>query len=261
MGKASSAKKVARAAKAGGRVRVSTQRNLLFPSVMAAVIILGTFLVVYGRSQRTDSAKADPPIANVDHWHTAYGVYICDKFLEPLNDQNDELGIHTHGDGVIHVHPFYSSSSGTNARLKLFFDTTKTKISDDKLDLGSLGSWEEGKDKCGDQDAELQVKVWRSPGDEKPETFLRNFGSIRFLNDREVMTIAFVPKDTDVPQRSESVAQLDQLTDVDSGVTGGATTTAGAAGATTTVAGATTSAGAATTAAPTTAAAASTSGS
>lgn len=256
MGKASSAKKVARAAKAGGRVRVSTQRNLLFPSVMAAVIIVGTLLVVYGRSQRTDSAKADPPVANVDHWHTAYGVYICDKFIDPITDQADELGIHTHGDGVIHVHPFYSSSSGTNARLKLFFDTTKTKISNDKLELGSLGTWEEGKDKCGDKDAELQVKVWKSPSDPSPETFFQNFGSIRFLNDREVMTIAFVPKDTDVPQRAESVAQLDQLTDVDSGVTG----------ATTTVAGATTSAGAATTAAsttaaPTTAAGATTSGS
>ena len=59
MGKASSNKKVARAAKAGGgRARAAGERNILFPAVLAAVVILGMVLVVYARNERSAEALA-----------------------------------------------------------------------------------------------------------------------------------------------------------------------------------------------------------
>src|SRR3546814_18842365 len=81
MGKASSNKKVARAAKAGGgRARAAGERNILFPTMLAAVVILGTLLVVYARDER--SAEALPaPLSNEDHWHAAYGVSVCDALV------------------------------------------------------------------------------------------------------------------------------------------------------------------------------------
>ena len=45
MGKASSSKKVARAARAGGRSSGSKQRNLLFPAAIGVIILLGTGLI------------------------------------------------------------------------------------------------------------------------------------------------------------------------------------------------------------------------
>ena len=44
MGKASSAKKVARASRAGGHGKVSNQRSLTFPVTIAAVSVLGLAL-------------------------------------------------------------------------------------------------------------------------------------------------------------------------------------------------------------------------
>ena len=59
-----------------------------------------------------------PPVANQDHWHAAYGVYLCDDFAPPITDERDPKGIHTHGDGIIHIHPFVRSSPGKNATLE-----------------------------------------------------------------------------------------------------------------------------------------------
>ena len=41
MGKASSSKKVARAARAGGRVSSGQPRSLLFPGVLTLIVVLG----------------------------------------------------------------------------------------------------------------------------------------------------------------------------------------------------------------------------
>ncbi len=116
MGKASSAKKVARAARAGGKTSKRERPKLAFPAAVFAVIVLGSLLVVFGRTSRSNSAAADvAPVLNKDHWHAAYGIYVCDKFNSPLVDlpnKPDTNGIHTHGEGVIHIHPFPGNVTG-----------------------------------------------------------------------------------------------------------------------------------------------------
>ena len=64
MGKASSSKKVARAARAGGRVSGGQPRSLLFPGVILLIIVLGVSLVAYAYNDRTSqdtSATANTP--------------------------------------------------------------------------------------------------------------------------------------------------------------------------------------------------------
>ena len=82
MGKASSAKKVARAARAGGTRRPGQRRNLGFPILIAAVVVIGVSLVVFARSNR-EATAAPRSQANEesDHWHAALGVYQCDHFI------------------------------------------------------------------------------------------------------------------------------------------------------------------------------------
>ena len=78
MGKASSSKKVARAARAGGRVSSGQPRSLLFPGVLSLVVVLGIALVVFARQDRLDQDLGGVPQLG-DHIHQAFGVYVCDE--------------------------------------------------------------------------------------------------------------------------------------------------------------------------------------
>lgn len=214
MGKASSNKKVARAAKAGGgRARAAGERNFLFPSVLALVVVLGTLLVVYARDNRQAEAL-EAPLANVDHWHSSYAFYTCDSFEPDLPEfvapQNG--GTHTHGDGLIHVHPFAVSRAGENATLLNWISDAGEAfgadgtISDDELVIPTGDTYTEGETTCEgvDGDPIVQVAVWDSAqdaldGEDPTRIVTEDFGAIRFLADGQAFTIAFAPEGADIP--------------------------------------------------------------
>jgi len=219
MGKASSAKKVARAARAGGKTSKRERPKLAFPAAVFAVIVLGTLLVIFGRSTRSNSASADvAPKLNKDHWHAAYGIYVCDHFLPPLTDlasHPDVNGIHTHGEGIIHIHPFTSIASGNNAKLKVFADQVGLKFTDDGFTMPDGTSYKNGEFKCGDKPAKVSIWRWNVDDPTTPtEVFETGFGNIHFRGDRDAYTIAVLPQGSDVPPpKPDSVPQLDKLTD------------------------------------------------
>jgi hypothetical protein len=217
MGKASSNKKVARAARAGGgRARAAGERNILFPSVLAVVVILGTLLVVYARDERAAEAL-QAPIAFDDHWHSAYGIYVCDEFLPDLPEftapQNG--GNHTHGDGLFHIHPFSSARAGENATLANWFaDAGEVLGGGDTLDETTLGmpggdQYVEGETECegveeGSGQPIVQVAVWdtafAAAEDEDPDRVItEDFESIRFEEDGMAYTIAYAPRGAELP--------------------------------------------------------------
>src|SRR5690349_6189621 len=98
----SSSKKVARVDRAGSsKRRVRERPKMGFPLANCVIVVLGSLTVFYARTRRFNSAAAsEAPVANQDHWHNAYGFYLCDHFLPPFTDKGDDKhGIHTHGDG------------------------------------------------------------------------------------------------------------------------------------------------------------------
>jgi len=220
MGKASSAKKVARAARAGGKTSKRERPKLAFPAAVFAVIVLGTLLVIFGRTTRSNSASADvAPKLNKDHWHAAYGIYVCDKFNAPLTDLPDKPdvnGIHTHGEGVMHIHPFSSAASGNNAKLKVFADQVGLKFTDDSVTLPDGTVYKNGEAKCGDKPAKVSIWRWNVDDPSQPtEVFESGFNNIHFRGDRDAYTIAILPEGSDVqPPKPDSVPELDKLTDV-----------------------------------------------
>lgn len=213
MGKASSNKKVARAAKAGGgRARAAGERNVVFPIALLAVVVLGTSLVVYARENRSAEAL-EPPLAFEDHWHSAYGFYVCDDFLPDLPEyvapQNG--GNHTHGDGLIHIHPFSPARAGENATLASWVSDAGAvlgggdAITEDRLGVPGGETYVEGEDSCpgGEGDPIVQVALWESAQDaidgEDPAIITRGFEDIRFASDGQAYVLAFAPEGTEIP--------------------------------------------------------------
>jgi hypothetical protein len=210
----SSTKKAARLAQKGKGKKVRFQGGTLFPLIVAIVVVLGVGTIVYAR-QSIPAADSSPPTVN-DHWHAAYGFYLCDTW-EQLSGNLEETdasgqlistrflqtGIHSHDDGVMHWHPNTSRAVGKNAKLGVFLDVYGVELDNDSLKFPAdqLGGKEfiEGETKCGTEDGELQVVVWDSYSDtDDGTTYIANFDNIPIKNDGMVFAIAFVPRDTDV---------------------------------------------------------------
>ena len=239
MGRASSSKKVARAASTGGGRTARGARPLGWYAAIALVVILGVSGIVFSRAERREElaagADGSAPVANVDHWHAAYGIYLCDEFAPMITNERDPKGIHTHADGIIHIHPFVRSAAGRNATLEVFMDAVDMTLNDDELEIPGGKSYKSGDTKCGDEEGIVQVKV----GD---EVITENVSSIK-LEDQALVTIAFAPKGAELPEPpsagdlSRLNPETEEIEPAPEGTT--ASTTAPAAegeGATTTVA-------------------------
>ena len=199
MGKASSSKKVARAASTGGGRTSRGRTPWAWYTSMTLVVLLGTFLLWISRAD-LDKAAADPPVIGKDHWHAAYGIFVCDEFVPDLGDAGpDRLGIHSHRDGLIHIHPFASRSSGRNARLGIFMDQIGVELSRTRLELPDRDALVSGTSKCGSEAGRVRVRVWRNPGDEAPTDVSGDPNDLR-LRQAQVITIAFVPDGVEIPK-------------------------------------------------------------
>lgn len=234
MGKASSAKKVARAARAGGSRRPGQRRQLAFPALIAIIVVSGVSLVLFARENReANAAPLSQANEEFDHWHAALGIYDCDGFVYDGGEggpfladlAGDPLGIHTHGDGVIHIHPFTDAAGGRNARMELFFQDVGVEVTDSTVTFPDGTVWDEAEKTCGEGDEAVAGQIvlarWNSAQDaadgERPsELITEDLGDVRFREDREYYTLAFLPESElqDVPVRPDIIASLNNLSDV-----------------------------------------------
>ena len=155
---------------------------------------LGIGLILVSRG---GEAAASPKIG--EHWHAAYGVYTCGEFQPPMvdGDQGDQTGIHTHGDGLIHIHPFSTQVTGEGADLDAFGNTVGMELDDDSITLPDGQTFTNGDD-CGGQPGQVQVKVWDA-GSPDGRLLDSDFSSFAPQNG-DLVTIAFAPEGTDLPQ-------------------------------------------------------------
>jgi hypothetical protein len=193
MGKASSSKKVAKAARAGGSLRATRDRKWGFPLAIAGIVVVGAVLVWFVRDDRLEEAAIPPRIG--DHWHNAYAVYECDTFAPPLADvsPDDPLGIHTHSDGLMHIHPFSANASGENATFSVFGEQVGVEFGDNSFSV-SGEDFEDGAE-CGEGEGVVRVLKWEAGAyDEDPEVIDGDLGAIRFTSDGDAYTIFFGPE-------------------------------------------------------------------
>ena len=202
MGRASSSKKVARAARTGGGRTYTAQRPIGWYSAMAIVVILGMLILVISVQDRKEQVAASQTKVGPfeqgseekpagDHWHTAYGVYACDEFLPFLEDPGrDPDGIHTHGDGIIHVHPFTRRSAGENAVLEIYEDLMGIKFDEDRIEYD--GETYKNGDDCDGEEGVVRFLVNGEEVEGDPSDYK--------YEDRDIIIIAFAPEDKKIPQ-------------------------------------------------------------
>ncbi len=222
MAKPSSSKKVQRAARAAASKGARERREIAFPLALAVVVILGVALVVFARSSRTPAAA--PRVGN-DHWHSAYAIYDCDRFLPAFTSAADPDGIHSHQDGVVHIHPWNSSAAGDQADLDVFLEAMGARITDDEISGPGIGVLEAGSDCNGEPTVIRAVRFTRidpeaegAPRIDDPatrlidiytatDTYTDDFGDVRLLGDLEAFTFARVPAGAEIPPPPEDRLQ------------------------------------------------------
>jgi len=187
MGKASSTKKVARAARTGGgRTARGTGGSLVWPALIGVVVVLGVILIGISRSEI--SGASTPPRIGKDHWHAAIGFYACDHYLPNEAQFENSEGLHTHGDGLIHLHPFSSAVAGKNATLGKYFELAGIKYSSTEAVFGNT-TLRDGA-KCGSKKGVLQTllngKVVADPNSLP-------------LKQGQVIVVALAPKGATIP--------------------------------------------------------------
>jgi len=110
------------------------------------------------------------------HWHADYVIKICDEIHPPLPYTLGD--IHTHGDGLIHVHPSSPATAGKQSNLKAFFENAGGTITATRLALPPLLDVTNG-DPCKDDEAgKLAVYVNQTPIEDPPSYVPRDGDSL-----------------------------------------------------------------------------------
>jgi len=100
------------------------------------------------------------PIIGVDHWHASYAIYIGDE-RQPNAPTWEGVGIHTHGDGIIHMHPFTPAEQGRGAALNKWFEYGGGELTETSMrEPGFSATVQAGDDVPGDgQPGQIYIMV------------------------------------------------------------------------------------------------------
>jgi DNA-binding CsgD family transcriptional regulator len=132
--------------------------------VLAAVGGLG--LLAWGVLTTSDGTEADTdgPLTVADgpfigdHWHATYQFFACGE--KQPNAPVWESGVHTHGDGILHIHPFQTFEEGAGARLIKWFEYGGGLLTDSEIKSPGSQKTSQNGDLCPDgEPGELQVFV------------------------------------------------------------------------------------------------------
>jgi len=138
------------------------------------------------------------------HWHAAFGLDLCGKWLTAPAFE-DRAGIHSHGDGLVHDHPFTQAAAGKNATMRQFFEGGGWEVTATSFDFGPNAKEANG-DTC--PDGKAGVVRWTVNGQEQHGD-ISDF--IPF--DGDVIALAFLPADAPIPTPPQEKA-LEKISDL-----------------------------------------------
>jgi hypothetical protein len=183
MGKASSAKKVARVARTSGGTGAGRERfRLGYGAGIALLIVVGVVLVLWSRAGR----QVDSGPSADEQWTITWGAYVCDAFVPGVG-------------GQAQVTPVDPENPENRSTLGTWAPSANLTISDASITLPDGTVLSSGQD-CNGQPAELSVTSW-APGAAADRGLTQTFGfpGIQFGENGESFTFAVVPAGTTVP--------------------------------------------------------------
>jgi hypothetical protein len=215
MGRASSSKKVARAAGTGGGRTHRGRTPWTYYGVIAVVVILGLLVTWASRDRRLNqisgAGSTAPTVGTV--WNEGYAVDECGKFQPAITHAKNPEGITTgDGTGIINIHPTTKSAAGKNATLGKFSDAAGMKLNAAELQLPGGKLYLDG-DTCQGKTSHVYVKEFAFAGDTTGTLQSVDPRNIP-LQDQSLLTIAFVPaseKDSIPPPPAYVTTNLNKL--------------------------------------------------
>jgi hypothetical protein len=252
MGKASSSKKVARAAGLGGGRAYAKRPAWAYYFGVLVLLVLGVVGVFNSREYRdakiNSQGVGNPAVHQSPPWFEGYLIDECGKLLPPIKTTKDPYGITTK-DGVISVSPTEKSAAGKNATLGKFASSIGMTLNAGALETPGGRLWQDG-DTCEGKSGHVYVMTWSSPAELPQNGVLQNAKGVPssagvpnasgledtcdpdcdsgvLLENDQLVTIAFVPapkSGTTLVLPQPPVSVIDKLNSQLS--SGGTTTTA-----------------------------------
>jgi hypothetical protein len=183
-----------KASRKKGPVKAKARRGSKGFTVMIAVIfVLGVALIALAKNDSgSSSSSAKGPGAKIgDHWHAAIGINFCGTWQANLPQYEAATGLHSHGDGYMHMHPFSAAGAGRNANVGLFYSQAGDKVTATQIKFAKQ-TYRNG-DTCDALGKKPGLVRWTVNGQEKTGN-----PAVYTPNDRDVIALAFVPKDADI---------------------------------------------------------------
>jgi hypothetical protein len=194
---------------------------MIWTVMTVLVIVVGVGLVVFAKLANDDKAAASPAIGQ--HWHTFLGVNVCGTWLpnppafEPrASEPGVRAGLHSHGDGLMHIHPFASDEAGTAATVGRFISYGGWQLSDTSMKVWDGVEHKNGQycGKAGNQkksEVQWAVGEYGKPWSGKPRT--GNPADFHPKNG-EIVAVYYLPKGQKLeepPGAQDALANINDL--------------------------------------------------
>jgi cyclophilin family peptidyl-prolyl cis-trans isomerase len=163
--------------------------------ILAVLAVVGAFaLILVARGSGDERAATTGVGAGIgaelgEHWHAVLGINLCGTWAPPVPAFESDSGIHSHGDGYMHIHPFSDSAAGENATLGRFLDGAGVEVTERSIRVGA-SDYREGDDCPGLGPGRLRwsVEGREQTGDPRDHV----------MADGEVLALAFLPAGTEI---------------------------------------------------------------
>jgi hypothetical protein len=128
-------------------------------AVLVATVLKAHVATAPGTGSQASAQDTGAPHIGRDHWHAVYQISVC-GVVQPPAPTWEGVGVHTHADGIIHIHPFTPSEEGRGARLVKWFAYGGGLLDDSRMRIpGSRKTWENGQQCPDGSEGVLQVSV------------------------------------------------------------------------------------------------------
>jgi hypothetical protein len=180
-----------KASRKKGSIRVKQRKSgsMAFSVIIAAIVVMGIAGIALSKSGGSGGNLPGPNIG--DHWHAALGVNICGSWKSNTPQYESATGIHSHGDGFIHMHPLSRAGANKNASVGLFLKQAGEKVSASEIKLADVDM--KNGEACKNLDNKKGKVRWSVDGKERkgdPAEFV--------AKDGDVVALAFLPEGTDI---------------------------------------------------------------